>query len=79
MEGTAILLAASPEENFDVPFVEDVLDGSGTHFIDIWPFLISEATRGEGDLPALMEPGVADEEVELELLRRRQQRAEGVA
>ena len=40
---------------------------------------LAEATRGEGDLPALMEPGVADEEVELELLRRRQQRAEGVA
>jgi phage shock protein A len=40
---------------------------------------LAEATRREGDLQGLGEPVVADEEVELELLRRRQQRAEGVA
>jgi phage shock protein A len=40
---------------------------------------LAEATRGEGELQGLAEPAVADEEVELELLRRRQQRAEGVA
>ena len=40
---------------------------------------LAEATRCEGDLQGLGEPMVADEEVELELLRRRQQRAEGVA
>jgi phage shock protein A len=39
----------------------------------------AEASRSEGDLQGLAEPAVADEEVELELLRRRQQRAEGVA
>ena len=40
---------------------------------------LAEATRGEGELQELAEPAVADEEVEFELLRRRQQRAEGVA
>jgi phage shock protein A len=40
---------------------------------------LAGATRGEDDLRGLAEPAVADEEVELELLRRRQQRAEGVA
>lgn len=40
---------------------------------------LAEATRSEDDLQGLAEPAVADEEVELELLRWRQQRAEGVA
>jgi len=40
---------------------------------------LAEATRSDDELPGLAEPAVADEEVELELLRRRQQRAEGVA
>jgi phage shock protein A len=40
---------------------------------------LAEAARSEGDLQGFGEPAVADEEVELELLRRRQQRAEGVA
>jgi phage shock protein A len=40
---------------------------------------LAEASRNHDDLQGLVEPAVADEEVELELLRRRQQRAEGVA
>ncbi len=40
---------------------------------------LADAARGESDLASLIEPGVADEEVELELLRRQQQRAGGVA
>jgi len=40
---------------------------------------LAEATRNDGDLEGALPPAVADEEVELELLRRRQQRAEGVA
>ena len=40
---------------------------------------LAEASRNDDDLQGLAPPAVADEEVELELLRRRQQRAEGVA
>lgn len=40
---------------------------------------LQETTRDAGDLRDVIEPAVADEEVEIELLRRRQQRAEGVA
>lgn len=40
---------------------------------------LAEATRSDDDLQGLAPPEVADEEVELELLRRRQQRAEGAA
>jgi phage shock protein A len=40
---------------------------------------LAEASRSDGDLEGTLPPAVADEEVELELLRRRQQRAEGVA
>jgi phage shock protein A len=40
---------------------------------------LADAERSGDDLQGLAQPPVADEEVELELLRRRQQRAEGVA
>ena len=40
---------------------------------------LAEASRNDDDLSGLAPPAVADEEVELELLRRRQQRAEEVA
>jgi phage shock protein A len=40
---------------------------------------LAETTRSDDDLQGLAPPEVADEEVELELLRRRQQRAEGAA
>ena len=40
---------------------------------------LAEASRSDDDLQGLASPAVADEEVELELLRRRQQRAGGVA
>jgi phage shock protein A len=40
---------------------------------------LAEATRSDDPLQGLEPPEVADEEVELELLRRRQQRAEGAA
>jgi phage shock protein A len=40
---------------------------------------LAEASRGGDHLEGLAPPAVADEEVELELLRRRQQRAGGVA
>ncbi|MBX3728487.1 MAG: S8 family serine peptidase [Candidatus Sumerlaeia bacterium] len=34
--GTALLQAAAPYAN--MPFLRDVLDQSGTHLIDVWPF-----------------------------------------
>ena len=40
---------------------------------------LAEATHSDDDLQGLAPPAVADEEVELELLRRRQQRAGGAA
>ena len=40
---------------------------------------LAEASRNDDDLQGLAPPAVADEEVEIELLRRRQQRAEGVS
>jgi len=40
---------------------------------------LAEASRNDDDLSGLAPPAVADEEVELELLRRRQQRAGEVA
>ena len=40
---------------------------------------LAEASRSDGDLEGTLPPAVADEEVELELLRRRQQRAGEVA
>jgi len=40
---------------------------------------LADASRRDDDLQGLAPPAVADEEVELEILRRQRQRAEGVA